>query len=75
MGNKSQRNQSETARRRKRTVITKVHEYGKLPGVQVALFVYYKGQYTTYRSNNRRNWPPSMEEIVSSTLNKRKGSS
>jgi hypothetical protein len=35
MRNKSQRNQSETARRKKRTVITKVHEYGKLPGVHV----------------------------------------
>jgi hypothetical protein len=28
--NRSQRNQSETARRKKRTVITKVHEYRKL---------------------------------------------
>ena len=65
--NKSQRNQSETARRRKRTVITKVHEYGKLPGVHVALFIYHNGRYTTYRSINKRNWLLSMEEIVSST--------
>ena len=53
---------TETARRRKRTVITKVHEYGKLFGVHVALFIYHNGRYTTYRSINKRNWPPSMKK-------------
>jgi hypothetical protein len=75
MRNKSQKNQSETARRKKRTVITKVHEYGKLPGVHVALFIYHNGRYTTYRSIDKRNWPLSMEEIASSTLNKTERSS
>jgi hypothetical protein len=70
MRNKRQRNQSEAARRKTRTVIMKVHEYGKLPGVHVALLVYHNRRYTTYRSIKKRNWPLSMEEIVSSTLNK-----
>ena len=68
MRNKSQRNQSEVARRKKRTVITKVHEYGKFPGVYVALLIYYNGRYTTYRS--KRNRPLSIEEIVSRILSK-----
>ncbi|KAE8441385.1 hypothetical protein EG329_005012 [Mollisiaceae sp. DMI_Dod_QoI] len=66
MRNKSRKNQSETARRKKRTVIKKVHEYGKLPGVHVALFVYHNGRYTTYRSIDKRNWPPLMKEIQQS---------
>jgi len=64
MRNKCQRKQSEVIRRKKRTVINKVHEYGKLPGVQVALFIYHNGRYTTYRSIDKINWPPLMEEIV-----------
>jgi len=47
MRDKSRRKQSEAARRKKRT---KVHEYGRLPGVQVALFVCHNGRYFTYRS-------------------------
>ena len=54
----------------KRTVITKVYEYRKLPSVHVALFIYYNGRYTTYRSIDNRNWLLLIEDIVSSTLNK-----
>jgi hypothetical protein len=64
--NKSQRNQSEAARRKKRTVITKAYKYGKLPGVYVTLLIYYNGRYTTYRS--KRNRPLLIEEIVSRIL-------
>ncbi len=68
MRNKSQKNQSEAARRKKQTVITKVHQYGKFPGVYVALLIHYNGRYTTYRS--KRDGPLSIEEIVSRTLSK-----
>jgi hypothetical protein len=46
-----------------------VHEYGKLPGVRIALLIYYNGQYTTYCSiAKKKNWPLLMEEIVIGTL-------
>ena len=32
------------------------------------LFIYYNGQYTTYRSIDKRNWPLLIEEIVSSNI-------
>ena len=68
MCNKSQRNQSEATRRKKRTVITKAHKYRKFPGIYITLLIYYNGQYTTYHS--KRNRPLSIEEIVNRTLNK-----
>jgi hypothetical protein len=68
MRNKSQRNQSETVRRKRWTVITKAYEYGKFPGVYIALLISYNGQYTIYYS--KRNWLLLIEEIVSRTLSK-----
>jgi len=61
--NKSKR-RTENLRRRKETLLKKVHELGRDYGVDVALILRQNGRYFTYRSIDLESWPPSMKEIV-----------
>ena len=65
MRDKIQKNLSEAVRKRKETVIKKIHEIGLLPGIDVAFIFHQNGRYTTYRSIDRIGWPPSIIDIVS----------
>ncbi|KAH6702766.1 hypothetical protein BKA61DRAFT_494765 [Leptodontidium sp. MPI-SDFR-AT-0119] len=49
--------------RRKKTLIKKAYELGEFDGIDVALIICKHGRYTTYRSTERKTWPPSMAEI------------
>ena len=51
--------------RRKKTLMKKAFELGTFPGVDVAVFVYKRGQLDTFMSTDRPSWPPTKEEIVS----------
>jgi hypothetical protein len=53
------------SRRRKRTLLKKAYEYGKLSGADIAFFIYQSGRWCTYRSTDRQSFPPSWEQIVS----------
>ena len=55
----------EMYRKRKMTLVKKAHELGKLCEVDVAIIICRNGRYFTYRSMERRSWPPFMEQIVS----------
>ena len=59
------RRKSERLRRRKKTLFRRGHELEKLCNVDVAVIVFQRGQYYIYKSIDRDDWPPSMEEIVS----------
>ena len=54
--------------RRKKTLIKKAYELGEFENIDVALIICKYGRYTTYRSTERKQWPPSMAEIVSDFL-------
>lgn len=56
----------ENGRRRKATLIKKVHEFGLLFDVDIALLIKQKRQYSGYTSIENKNWPPPMAQIVSS---------
>jgi len=56
---------SESYRRRKLTLFQKGYELAESRGVQVAIIVFQKGQYSTFSSTEDDSWPPSMETIVS----------
>jgi hypothetical protein len=65
--NNSKRKQ-ENLRRRKKTLVKKVYEFGKDFDFEVALILSKKGgngRYFTFRSLDQDTWPPSMEQIVS----------
>jgi (p)ppGpp synthase/HD superfamily hydrolase len=62
MVDKDHKNQAEIIRRRKKTVIKKIHQLGKLPGIEVAFILRHKRQYTIYRSIDRP-WA-SLKQIV-----------
>jgi hypothetical protein len=51
--------------RKTKTLLNKSHKLGKLPGVDVALIIYNRGRYFTYKSTDRESFPPVMAEIVS----------
>jgi hypothetical protein len=53
--------------RRKETLLKKAHEIGILCDVDVAVYLRYRksGRLITYKSSNRRCWPPTEEQIVS----------
>lgn len=51
-------------RRRKKTLLKKVHELGKYYDLDVALIVRQNGQYTTYTSTDLKYFPPSTKEIL-----------
>ena len=59
------RNPFKGASGRKKTVIKKMYELGKIPGFEVALFIRRRGRVTTYRSSNDESWWPSKADIVS----------
>lgn len=46
-------------------MVKKAHELGEFDGVDVALIICKHGQYSTYRSRDRKTWPLSMAEIRS----------
>lgn len=54
--------------RRRDTLIKKAHELGAFDGVDVYLIICKHGRFTTYRSRDRKSWPPSTEEIVSEEI-------
>jgi hypothetical protein len=56
--------EQEGINRRKKTLIKKAYELGEFEGIDVALIICKHGRYTTYRSTERKTWPPSMAEIV-----------
>jgi hypothetical protein len=64
MHDNDRKRQSEGVTRRKQTVIKKIHEIGKIPGIEVAFIICHNGRYTTYLSVDRPGWPPSIEQIV-----------
>jgi len=56
---------SENLSRRELTLFQKGYELAEFRGVQVAIIVFKKGQYSTFSSIQDGSWPPSMESIVS----------
>ena len=54
--------------RKKRTVIKNIHKLGQFPGIDVALIIRQNGQYTTYQSVDKADFPLSKEQIVSRPL-------
>ena len=61
----SLKTEKEKQRRRKKTLLKKAYELGKLCDVDVAVIIHKNGRYHTYRSNEY--WLPCMTQIVSST--------
>jgi hypothetical protein len=55
----------ESLRRRKKTLVKKVHEFGRDFNIDVALILCKNGRYFTYRSIDQDTWPPPMKQIVS----------
>jgi len=53
--------------RRELTLYQKGFELAEFRGVQVAIIVFKKGQYSTFSSIEGGSWPPSMESIVSNS--------
>jgi hypothetical protein len=68
MHNKVRKRQSEALSRKKRTVIKNIHKLGQFSGIDVALVIRQNGQYTTYQSIDKADFPPSKEQIVSRPL-------
>ena len=62
---KLSKQKNERLRRRKKTLFNRGHDLKKLFGVDVAVIVFQRGQYYIYKSIERDDWPPSMENIVS----------
>ncbi|RFU29060.1 hypothetical protein B7463_g7278, partial [Scytalidium lignicola] len=57
---------NERLNRRKRTLISKAHEFAEFCDVDVALIIRNRksGRYFTYNSVDLESWPPSKEQIV-----------
>jgi hypothetical protein len=66
MAASSLKKEKEKARKRKKTLLKKAYELGKLCDVDVAVIIYKNGRYHTYRSIE--SWLPCMKQIVSCTL-------
>jgi hypothetical protein len=49
----------ENLRRRKKTLVKKVYEFGKNFDFELALILSKKGHYFTFRSLDQDTWPPS----------------
>ncbi|PVH68403.1 hypothetical protein DL98DRAFT_631252 [Cadophora sp. DSE1049] len=60
---KKRKKKNEGINRRKKTLIKKAYELGKLDGIDVALIISKYGRYTTYSSNGYASRFPSMAEI------------
>lgn len=65
MAASSLKNEREKLRRRKKSLIKKAYELGKLFDIDVAVILHKNGRYFTYRSTDQESWPPSMKQIVS----------
>jgi len=63
MPDKSRKRQNEAISRKKKTLIKNIHNFGKLPGIDVAFTIRQNGQYTTYQSV--ADFPPSKKQLVS----------
>jgi len=46
-------------------LIKNIHKFGKLPGIDVAFTIRQNGQYSTYQSVDRADFPPSKKQLVS----------
>ena len=55
---------SERIRRRKETLFLKAVELGEFPGIDIAVYIFQNGQYSTFSSVEDGSWPPSMESVV-----------
>ena len=58
----------EMMRKRKHSLFKKAYELGKLCDADVAVIVRINSRFYTYRSTDKKSWPPSMEQIVSTAL-------
>lgn len=60
---------SQRLSRRTNTLLKKANEMAEFYEVDVALVLYIRktGRYITYKSIDLDSWPPSIEQIVSST--------
>jgi hypothetical protein len=65
MPDKSRKRQSEAISRKKKTLIKNIHKLGKLPNINVAFAIRQNGQYTTYQSVDRADFPLSKKQLVS----------
>ena len=65
MPNKIRKRQNKAISRKKKTVIKNIHKLRKLPSIDVAFTIRQNGQYTTYQSVDRADFPPSKEQLVS----------
>jgi hypothetical protein len=65
MPDKSRKRQNEAISRKKKTLIKNIHKLGKLPGIDVAFTIRQNGQYTTYQSVDRADFPPLKKQLVS----------
>jgi hypothetical protein len=63
-GTKNKRN-IRTAGRRVKTLLKKAYELGTFPGINVAIIIRKRGQYSTYTSTSQESFPPTMAEIIS----------
>ncbi|KAF7912281.1 uncharacterized protein EAF01_001302 [Botrytis porri] len=63
MTSRTNKTRSETIRKRKATLIKKAHELGRLDGIDVAVFIFHRNQYFTYKSVDTISWPPSINDI------------
>jgi hypothetical protein len=52
-------------RNRRNTLFRKAYELGKSDDIDVAIIVFQKGRYFTYRSLDKESFPPPMSQIVS----------
>ena len=65
MPDKTRKRQNEAISRKKKTIIKNIHKLGKLPGIDLAFTICQNGQYTTYQSADRADFPPSKKQLVS----------
>jgi hypothetical protein len=65
MPDKTRKRQNEAISRKKKTLIKNIHNFGKLPSIDVAFTIRQNGQYTTYQSVDRADFPPSKKQLVS----------
>jgi hypothetical protein len=64
MVDKAHKRKSEGIRRRKKTVIRNIYKLGNCPGIDVAFTICQNGKYTTYKSVDKPDFPPSTEQLV-----------
>jgi hypothetical protein len=65
MPDKIRKRQNEAISRKKNTLIKNIYKLGKLSSIDVAFAICQNGQYTTYQSVDRADFPPSKKQLVS----------